>query len=416
MHVVAQGQEETRSLRAFTPALLLLVVCLIINYIDRGNLSVAAPLLKRELHLSSSQLGILFSAFFVTYTVMQFVVGWLVDRFDVNLILSAGFVLWSLATIVTGVLWGFALLLLMRLILGIGEAVALPSCSKILARHLPEHYRGFASGAIMSALRCGNAIGTFGAGLLMAHIGWRPVFIGVGLVGMLWLPAWLKWMPRGGSDVSAESGLPPTAIEILRQRSFWGTCAGHFSSNYLFYFMMTWLPLYLAMERHLSMAEMTTIAGLYYTVDAFSAIASGWMQDFFIRRGYTTTAVRKSAMAIGFSVAAVAILACSAAGSKAYLVWLLLAGVGCGCTGPGLFTFPQTLAGTPAVGRWYGWQNGVANLAGVLGPSLTGFVLQRTGNFRTPFVITSAICVIGGLAWVFVVGRVEQVNWSRANA
>ncbi len=226
--LVAAPREETRSLRAFAPALLLLVVCLIINYIDRGNLSVAAPLLKDELHLSPSQLGILFSAFFVTYTVMQFVVGWLVDRFDVNLILSAGFVLWSLATIVTGVVWGFALLLLMRLILGIGEAVALPSCSKILARHLPEQYRGFASGAIMSGLRCGNAIGTLGAGLLMAHIGWRPVFIGVGIVSLLWLPAWLKWMPRGGSDVSAESGLSPTAIEILRQRSFWGTCAGAF--------------------------------------------------------------------------------------------------------------------------------------------------------------------------------------------
>ncbi len=180
--------------------------------------------------------------------------------------------------------------------------------------------------------------------------------------------------------------------------------------------MITWLPLYLAMERHLSMAKMTKIAGLYYTVDAFSAIACGWMQDFFIRRGYSTTLVRKSAMAIGFSVAAVAILACSVAGPKGYLVWLLLAGVGCGFTGPGLFTFPQTLAGTRAVGRWYGWQNGVANLAGVLGPSLTGFVLQWTGNFRTPFEITSAICVIGGLAWVFVVGRVEQVNWSQGNA
>ncbi len=413
MHVAAApGHVESRSLRAFAPALLLLVVCLIINYIDRGNLSVAAPLLKGELHLSPSQLGILFSAFFVTYTAMQFVVGWLVDRFDVNLILATGFVLWSLATVLTGLVWGFALLFVMRLLLGISEAVALPSCSKILARHLPEDRRGFASGAIMSALRFGNAIGTLGAGLLMVRFGWRPVFIGVGLVGMLWLPAWLRWMPRGGSVAGPETGVSPRATEILRQRSFWGTCAGHFASNYLFYFMITWLPLYLAMERHLTMAEMTKIASLYYAVDALSAIACGWMQDFFIHRGYTITLVRKSAMAIGFAIAAVAILICSLAGPNGYVRWLLLAGVGCGFTGPGLFTFPQTLAGTQAVGRWYGWQNGVANLAGVIGPSLTGFVLQWNGNFRTPFEITSAICVVGGLAWVFVVGRVEQVKWS----
>jgi MFS family permease len=92
----------------------------------------------------------------------------------------------------------------------------------------------------------------------------------------------------------------------------------------------------------------------------------------------------------------------------------MAAGVGCGMTGPGLFTFPQTLAGTQAVGRWYGWQNGFANLAGVVGPSLTGFILQWTGNFRAPFAITAAICVAGGLAWVFIVGRVEPVTWTPA--
>jgi sugar phosphate permease len=111
---------------------------MLINYIDRGNLSVAGPLIKTELGLSASQLGILFAAFFTSYTAMQFVVGWLVDRFDVNRILAAGFLIWSLATATTGLLRGFALLFSMRLILGVGESVALPAASKILARHLPE--------------------------------------------------------------------------------------------------------------------------------------------------------------------------------------------------------------------------------------------------------------------------------------
>jgi MFS transporter, ACS family, D-galactonate transporter len=422
---MAQAADDSRSLGAFAPALVLLVICLVINYVDRGNLSVAAPLLKSELHLSSAKLGILFAAFFTTYTAMQFVIGWLVDHFDPNRILAAGFLLWSLATVTTGLVWGFAMLLTMRLILGIGESVALPSCSKILARHLPEHHRWFASGTLMSALRCGNVVGTFGAGFLMARFGWRPIFIGVGLISLAWLPAWSRWMPRNslvlshpadaGSGSAGPSSAGPGFAAILRQRSFWGTCAGHFSCNYLFYFMITWLPTYLVLERHLSMTTMTGVAGIYYSVDALSAIASGWLQDFWIRQGLTPTLVRKSAMAIGFSVAAVAIAGCAVAGPNTYVPWLMAAGVGCGMTGPGLFTFPQTLAGTQAVGRWYGWQNGFANLAGVVGPSLTGFVLQWTGNFRAPFAITAALCIAGGLAWVFIVGRVEQVDWGTAH-
>jgi MFS transporter, ACS family, D-galactonate transporter len=407
-----QPADNPRSLAAFAPALVLLAICVLINYVDRGNLSVAAPLLKRELGLSASQLGILFAAFFTTYTAMQFVIGWLIDRFDVNRILAAGFLVWSLATATTGLLRGFALLLTMRLILGVGESVAVPASSKILARHLPEHHRGFASGVVMSALRCGNAVGTFGAGFLMAKFGWRPVFVGIGLVSLLWLPAWTKWMPRG-AGFAVDSVTPaPGFAEIFRQKSFWGTSAGQFCCNYLFYFMITWLPTYLVIERHLSMGAMAKVAGMYYSVDAASAIATGFLQDFGVRKGLTPTAVRKSAMALAFFISAVAVLGCAIASPQTYFYWLMAAGVGCGMTAPGIFTFCQTLAGPHAVGKWYGAQNGFSNLAGVVGPALTGFVVQGTGNFVMPFAITSLLCVVGGLAWVFLVGRVEQIDWT----
>jgi MFS transporter, ACS family, D-galactonate transporter len=404
--------DDSRSLAAFAPALVLLAICVLINYVDRGNLSVAAPLLKRELGLSASQLGILFAAFFTTYTAMQFVIGWLIDRFDVNRILAAGFLVWSLATATTGLLRGFALLLTMRLILGVGESVAVPASSKILARHLPEHHRGFASGVVMSALRCGNAVGTFGAGFLMAKFGWRPVFVGIGLLSLLWLPAWTKWMPRG-AGFAVDSVTPaPGFAEIFRQKSFWGTSAGQFCCNYLFYFMITWLPTYLVIERHLSMGAMAKVAGMYYSVDAASAIATGFLQDFGVRKGLTPTAVRKAAMALGFFISAAAVLGCAIASPQTYFYWLMAAGVGCGMTAPGIFTFCQTLAGPHAVGKWYGAQNGFSNLAGVVGPALTGFVVQGTGNFVMPFAITSLLCVVGGLAWVFLVGRVEQIDWT----
>ena len=276
--------DKSRELRAFTPALILIAICAFISYVDRGNLSIAAPLLKDELHISVTQLGILLSGFFWTYTAMQFVSGWLVDRFEVSWVMAAGFLVWSLATSATGLVRGFTMLLAMRLILGVGESVMVPAFSKIFSFHLPEHHRGVANGVLQGAVRFGPAVGTLGAGLLMAKYGWRPVFIGIGLTSLAWLPAWISWRPRGGAKNHPLRACPSFG-DIVRQRSFWGVCAGHFSTVYLLYFMLTLLPFYLVRERHLSMPSMVKIASVYYTVEALSALTTGWLSDFFIRLG-----------------------------------------------------------------------------------------------------------------------------------
>jgi MFS transporter, ACS family, D-galactonate transporter len=401
---------ESRELRAFAPVLILLAICALINYVDRGNLSIAAPLLKDELGISASQLGILLSAFFWTYTAMQFVSGWMVDSFDANRVIAAGFLLWSLTTAATGLVRGFTMLLAMRLMLGVGESVMIPACSKILGFHLPEHHRGFANGVLQGAWSSGPAVGTLGAGLLIARYGWRPVLIGIGLISLVWLPAWIKWMPRGGAIVRSLPAAPGFA-DILRARSFWGVCGGHFSVNYLAYFMLTWLPFYLVRERHLSMQSMPKIASAYYAIEALSAITTGWFSDFFIRWHYTPTLVRKSAMAIGHTIAAIALAGCALANSQSYLLCLATVGIGCGAARAGPFAFSQTLAGRHATGKWTGLQNGFANLSGVVAPALTGFLLDRTGSFLAPLAIAAAVLVAGGLSWVFAVGRVEQVSW-----
>jgi MFS family permease len=200
-------------------------------------------------------------------------------------------------------------------------------------------------------------------------------------------------------------------VDILRQRSFWGACLGHFCGNYLLYFLVTWLPFYLVRERHLSMQSMARTASVIYLVDAVSAITSGRLSDFWIRKGFTPTLVRKTVMAIGFATAAVA-MAASAAGPRIYLPWLMAVGVGCGIAGSGTFAFSQTLAGPQAAGRWTGLQNGFANLVGVVAPALTGFVVDRSGSFVAPMAITTVALMVGAMAWVFVVGRVEQVSWA----
>ena len=408
---MSQTLDRNRTRDCFAPTLILLAICVLISYVDRGILSVAAPRIQDELALSASQLGILLGAFFPAYTVMQFVSSWLVDRFNVNWFIASGYLLWSLSTAATGIFRGFAWLLVMRLLLGIGESAAFPSCSKILAHHLPDNRRGFANGLLMAGIRLGPAIGTFGAGPLIARYGWRPVFIGIGVLSLLWLPAWFKWMPAQQSPPKNVK-LGPGNSAILAERSFWGAAIGHFSVNYVFYFMLTWLPFYLVRERGLSMTEMVRSAGIYYLTDATSSAVTGWASDFWMRRGGSATLVRKSTMALGYLITIVAISGCALAGPRTYFAWLLTAGVGVGMIGVGVFAFAQTLAGRQAAGKWTGLQNGFGNFAGIIGPALTGFVVQKTGNFLTPFAITVAVLLIGGLGWVFVVGTVEEVNWA----
>jgi MFS transporter, ACS family, D-galactonate transporter len=402
--------EQRSNLRGFAPALALLAVSVLINYIDRGNLSVAAPLLKTELRISGAQLGLLLAGFFWTYTALQFAVGWVVDRFDVNRVLAAGFLLWSLATVATGLVGGFAGLLLVRLILGVGESVAFPSYSKILAVHLPEHNRGTANAVISFGLKCGPAVGTFGAGILIARYGWRAVFVGIGVVSLLWLPAWRKWMPQGKEASATALRKPMPAGRILHHRSFWGAAGGHFCYNYFLYFLVMWLPFYLVTERHLAMTAMAKVAGVFYLVDAVSGLLVGCGSDLLIRRGSSPTLVRKAAMLFGHSTAAVGLAGCCFTSSPAYLAYLMIAGAGSGAAAYGIYAFPQTLAGPETAGKWVGLQNGVANLAGVVSPALAGFLLDWTGQLSPAFLITTVIMLLGGFSWSLGVRRVEPAE------
>jgi MFS family permease len=397
---------------SFAPALFLLFVAVIINYVDRGNLSIAAPLLKDEWHLNASVLGALFSAFFWTYTAMQFVSGWIVDRFDPCRLLALGFLVWSLATAFTSLSTGFTMLLSLRLLLGVGESVIFPTSCKILARYLPEESRGFANGVLGSGMRCGAVVGSFGGGMLMAKYGWRPAFLGIGLLSLLWLPAWSRWRPREEQTPGNAAKHPtPAFAEIFKQRSFWGASAGHFSINYLLYFMVTWLPFYLVREQHMTMVGMSRVAALYYLTDATSAFISGWLADLWMRHGGGTTLVRKTATGVGCALSAVSLGCLSIATPETYLYCLLATGVGAGLATPGAFAFGQTLAGADGVGRWTGLQNGFANFAGVICPALTGFLVDRTGHFGVALGIAAAMSLAGGCAWVFVVGRVQQIRW-----
>ncbi len=399
--------------RSLSLVLVLLAISVFINYVDRGNLSIAAPMLKDELHISASQLGILLSAFFWTYACLLPFSGWLVDRLNVNWVFAGGFFLWSAATAATGFAHTFALLLGLRLILGMGESVAYPSYSKILAMNFPEEHRGFANAVISSGLVLGPGFGMLLGGMLMARFGWRVFFIVLGMASMLWLIPWVKWMPKKREAIHADAAGAPSLPEFLRLRSAWGTSAGLFCSNYVNYFLITWLPYYLVRERHFSMDHMARIGGAAYLLGACTATLSGWLSDRWIAAGATPTRARKTFAGGGLACAGI-FVGLAAVSGPAYCVAALILGViSFSANASHIWVITQTLAGPQAAGRWTGFQNFLGNLAGVAAPALTGYVLDRTGHFYWAFAIVAAVALVGAAAWVFLVGRVEPVVWHK---
>ena len=391
--------------------LALMAFSVFINYVDRGNLSIAAPMLKDELKLSPTQLGILFSSFFWTYAAFQIPSGWLVDHYDVNWVIAIGFFVWSTATTVTGLAHTFLAVLVARLVLGMGESVAYPAYSKIIVQHFPIAHRGFANSAISAGNACGPAAGALMGGMLMERLGWRSFFVFLGLASLLWLVPWFRWMPRTQRPSGTDARHGPGFKEILRQRSAWGTCLGLFCLNYLLYFQITWLPYYLVRERGFALMSMGEIVGAAYLLTAISALSCGWLSDRWIAAGSTPTRVRKAFMVAGAGASGVLLGACVIASSAVAIVLLLLAGAAFGLVTSNLWAITQTLAGSQAAGRWTGVQNVFGSLAGILAPAITGFVVDRTGEFFWAFVILAGVAIVGAVSWVFIVGPVEPVEW-----
>ncbi|HZZ00558.1 MAG TPA: MFS transporter [Candidatus Baltobacteraceae bacterium] len=400
------------------PPRLLAIVALIglsifINYIDRGNLATAATLVKQELHLSPSQLGLLLTAFFITYMPLQPFIGWLVDKFTASRVLVIGFLVWSLATLLTAFAGGFAALFVCRLLLGVGESVSFPSMSKILADNVSEPQRGFANGIVMAGLAFGPAFGIFTGATLIALFGWRPFFIGCGVISVLWIVAW-QVTSRGHlrSTSASQSADAPDLAMVLREPTLWGASVAHFCSNFLLYFILTWIPYYLVHERHWTLPEMGRIGGTAALLSGIAMIACGVVSDLLIRNGASPTLVRKAAFAIGGLGAAIGMLGCGYShDASVSAAWLMFEGFFGGLLGVNTYVIAQTKAGMAATGKWVGIQNMIANGAGLIAPSLTGVLVEATGNFTLPFTIAAIAAFGSGTAWTLLTGRIEPIDW-----
>jgi len=395
------------------PLTAMLTLALFINYIDRGNLALAAPFIEREMHMRATEIGLLTSAFFWTYVPGQLVAGYLVDRLGGYVALAMGFAIWSLATALTGFAADFSILLGLRLLLGIGETVAFPSMSKLFAESVPPPELGFVNGVATSGLNFGPAFGTLAGGLIIAAIGWRQMFILFGGLALLWLIPW-GLLGRARPRTAAQKAVapPPPYRAILTRRALWGACLGHFAEVYGLYFVLSWLPLWLVQQHGYSVIAMAKLAAAVYCTTGVVAIAIGRIADRLIAKGFSLSLVRKGFSIAGHVGAAAGLVGC-VFGTPQMIVASLFLSSACLMI---IFIWPiaQTLAGPRAVGRWVGVENTIANTAGMIGPVVTGFLVDRTGSFNVAFLVTAAVVLSGALGWGVIMGRVEPVDWERA--
>jgi MFS family permease len=397
--------------RPATNALILLLgAAVFLNYVDRGAIGIASPLMKSDLGLSEEAYGVVFSAFFWIYAPVQMFAGWLCDRFSVYKLMAWGILLWAGATLLMGFAGGFLSLLVLRIMLGVGESISFPGSSKIIARHVEPERRGVANAAVATGLALGPAVGTLAGGLILQSWGWHAIFFTFGFVTLLWLLPWQQTVRALPTTGHLDEGQRVPLGSLLTKWPLWSMSIVHALGNYCFYFLLAWLPLFLTKSRGFSIGEMTLLATLGYAVQGACALGYGHFSDWWTRSGRSEAACRRWMMVASQLLAAASILGLAFAHDAVTIgILLCLAGAASAALSLNLYAVAQMFAGPRASGTWVGVQNAIGNVSGIVGPIVTGIVVQRAG-YNSAFVLTAVIAAIGAAWWAVGVPKIEQVD------
>jgi MFS family permease len=341
---------------------------------------------------------------------VQLIVGWLCDHFSVYKIMAAGVLLWAVATFLMGFAGGFLSLLVLRVMLGVGESIAFPGSSKIIAEQVPAERRGIANAVVSTGIALGPAAGTLAGGLILAAHGWRAIFVAFGLVTLIWLLPWHQATRRLQQAPGSDRKSVPVGV-IVGRWSLWSMSIAHIASNYVFYFLLIWLPNYLVKSRGLALGDMTALATFGYAAQAVAAIGFGIWSDRWTGSGRSEGAIRRWMMVAAQLVQAIAIVGVLLAGSKAGIaVWLCVAGICTGALSLNIYAVAQMFAGPRAAGTWIGVQNAIGNtFSGVAGPIITGVIVDAAG-YDGAFYLAAAVAALGGIWWVVGVPRIAAIE------
>jgi MFS transporter, ACS family, D-galactonate transporter len=388
----------------------LLFSAAVINFIDRGSISVALPLIAAELHFSATAQGTLLSAFFWSYAMMQIPMGWAVDRYDPKWIYAGAFALWSIMSGATGLAGSLAALIAVRFILGIGESAYFANGAKFVSSLFKPQGRGFPAGLVECGTSFGLAIGTVLTAYLCVKLGWRRMFFVIGLSGLVWLIPWSLIVPprtcmRAQTAAVPEAMQPESSRWLTWNRNLLGVCIGFFCYNYRFYLLMTWLPTYLVEDRKMSILGAGVLAAVPYWLYSALQPLGGHLGDVLIRRGFNASKVRKGLVVSGF-LCGLTVVLIPIVPNVQLVFALLIASSLTGIAVANMLAIQQNCAPPAEIGRWAGVMNFSGNLSGVVAPFITGLLVQLTGSYMVPFTLGALVMIPGMLAYVFVVGKV----------
>jgi MFS transporter, ACS family, D-galactonate transporter len=388
----------------------LLFIASVINYLDRATISFALPMISHDLHLGPESKGVLLSAFFWSYTLMQVPIGLMADRMNLLWVYAGAFALWSLAQGLTGLAGSLLVLILLRVMLGFGEAIYLPGGNKIVSLLFGRSERGLPSGMFDAGTRFGLVVGGIGVPWLLVRYGWRDTFVFVGILGLLWLVPWFIAFPARLAKIKearaeSSSGQPRPRFKLAHfDRNLLGVCLGFFCFDYFWYLMLTWLPDYLYEARHLGIIKAGFFSAMPYAVFGVCQPLGGWVADRLISHGWDETRTRKTMITIGFIFGLLMIPA--AITQNANVAVALIVGAGLvGLSTANQLVIVQSCAPHDEVGVWTGFLNFSGNVGGVAAPLVTGFLIAWTGSFVSAFVLGPVLLVSGSLAYWFIVGK-----------
>lgn len=395
--------------------LALLFTGLAFNYIDRTALSVATPAMIKELHLTTAGMGVLLSAFFWPYSLLQVPLGWLVDRIGAKQLYAWSFLLWCLAAALSGLAGSFGALIATRILLGVGQAPVFPASTRAVAVYFPVSERGLATGIYTTGVRAGIIIATAGGAVILTAYGWKNLFIISGLSGLPFLALWFWFFrafpPPARATVKSASLTLKALLPMLRHPAAWGVALGFLCYDYAWYVYATWLPGYLTMERHFSLKQTGVFASLPLVCMSIAMPLSGYASDRVIARGYNEIRVRQFFLTAGLLIACLIVPAGMVSSPYRCVALLTASLIGLGFAAPNTWTITTAIAPREWVGTLAGFQNFWGNIGGVVAPFITGYIAYVTGSFALALSFTGVMLVAGCLCYLFLVpGKIGEVS------
>lgn len=410
----------------------MLFVTVVINYMDRANLSIAMPAIADEMDLSKAQQGLLLSAFGWTYAALQIPGGWLVDRIPPRLLYPACLILWSVATAFMGVIGGFVALIALRLLVGVFEAPAYPINNRVATAWYPERERATVIGFYTSGQFIGLALLTPFLSWLQSVLSWHWVFIVTGTIGAVWGAVWYAFYrePRDSRANDAEidlirdgGGLVDLADEqqperpavtrndvatVLGRRKLWGIYLGQFCLTSTLWFFLTWFPTYLVEYRDMDYIKSGLLASLPFVAALVGVLFSGVFSDFLLRKGVSLGVARKGPIIVGLLLTVAMIGANFTDSTAMVIVFLSIAFFGNGLASI-TWSLVSALAPERLLGLTGGMFNFIGNLSSIATPIVIG-LLVTDDSFAPGFVYMTVVTAVGVASYVFLVGRVERVR------